>query len=108
MKKIIGRFYFKLNENQNLSGMFSNNLHKSNYAEQALRISGSGFVGEYKSSWTDNLGTWEANLEISIKKDCVDIYSLHWLNENSSIQFYGEGFIVDNILIGDYRNYEKI
>ena len=106
MSKIIGRFYFKLDDNENLSGLFSNNLHTKNYPENATRISGKGFTGEFNASWTDELGSFKANLKIALKGESDDIYTLHWSNE--SIKFYGEGFIVNGILIGDYRNFSRI
>ena len=106
MSKIIGRFYFQIDDSGNLSGTFSNNLHTTNYSEQALRISGIGFIGQFKSTWSDNLGNGEADLKISLKQNSQNIYTLLWSNE--STQFFGEGILVDNTLIGDYRNFNRI
>ncbi|MGN6399074.1 MAG: hypothetical protein ACTHMD_01390 [Flavisolibacter sp.] len=104
--KIIGRFYFKLDDKQNLKGFFSNNQHIINYEETANRVIGNGFQGEFESEWTDNLGKFNAKLTIKAKKGSSEIYSLHW--KNNVIEFFGEGIIVEDILIGDYRNFENI
>ena len=106
MSKIIGRFYFKIDINNNLVGVFSNNLHTINYSEFAQRLLGSGFTGEFNSTWTDDLGTFHAKLKINLKPHSLDIYTLQW--SNGLIQFFGEGIIIDNILIGDYRNFNSI
>ena len=106
MRNIIGRFYFKIDEKGNLIGCFSNNLHLINFSEYAHRITGNGFEGQFNSTWTDDVGTFQATLTIQLKLISNDIYNLHW--SNGAIQFWGEGFIVDNLLIGDYRNFDQI
>lgn len=105
MQRIIGRFYFRI-KNGNLIGHFSNNLQVTNFGENAHRINGSGFEGQFNSTWTDDVGTVQAHLTIQLKTNSNDIYTLNW--SNGVIQFWGEGFIVDNLLIGDYRNFEEV
>lgn len=106
MRRIIGRFYLKIDENSNLIGQFSNNTHLINFTEQAIRITGNGFVGNFQSSWTDDFGSFEATLKIDLKPNSTEIFSLTWISEANS--FWGEGIIIDNMLIGDYRNFEQI
>ena len=102
MSKVIGRFYFEIDSKNNLNGKFSNNLHTTNYSEIANRLSGTGFIGDFNTEWIDDKGPFKSHLKIDLKTGSMDIYSLNW--KNGMIEFFGEGIIVNNILIGDYRN----
>ena len=106
MQRVIGRFYFRIEGTENLIGHFSNNLQVTNFVESALRIDGTRFEGHFNSTWTDDLGTFQAVLTIQKKTGSNDIYTLNWSNE--TMQFWGEGFIVDDLLIGDYRNFNQV
>ena len=118
----IGRFYFKLTDNKNLIGEFSNNSRKI-YAESADRItdiaSDDKFVGEYWHTWYEdfypnNLGGSCAKLKIELKSPPGKIYTLNWWLFDQTEQevtgqiFWGEGMLCDGMLIGDYRNFPDI
>lgn len=107
--KLIGRFYFKKTLNGNLIGEYSNNSSFENKTEGAdildNRNDKDSFSGKYKSTWFDKKAI-SLNLIIDFKeKSNNTIYKLIW-EDNSEVIFYGEGFVVDDILIGDYRNFE--
>lgn len=104
--KIIGRFYFKQTTSGNLIGEFSNNFSTHNIAECANIKKGydKPFQGEYKTIWFED-GENSLNLKIELKQSTDNIYSLLWFNEEKNV-FWGEGFLVDNLLIGDYRDFE--
>jgi len=108
MSKIIGRFFFKQTTNGNLIGEFSNNSSTKNSTESSdLLTPKNTFVGEYNSTWQDNGTAFFAKLFIEHKANSTEIYSLEWKRDNKII-FWGEGFICDGILIGDYRNFNPI
>lgn len=102
--KIIGRFYFKQTRNGNLLGEFSNYKSTRNFTESANIISGfhSDFIGNYIATWNENKPT-TLNLTITNKPSTNGIFSLVW-SENDKPIFKGEGFIVDDILLGDYQD----
>lgn len=106
MRRVIGRFYLIIGLDGNLSGKFSNNLHERNFPESAIKISGLGLTGQYNSTWTDETGTYHAVLSIQLKLNSEAIYTLRW--NNATVDFYGEGIIINDILIGDYRNFEFV
>jgi hypothetical protein len=119
MRKIIGRFYFKKTSSGNLIGEFSNNACNRNYTESAVlksqipddagpeKADEGEFAGDYSSTWFDEKsGSVLAELNISKRPNCKNIFSLKWSGKN--ISFWGEGMISDGILIGDYRDFEKI
>lgn len=104
-KKLIGRFYFKRTTSGNLIGEFSNNLTFSNYTESADLIETKGeFIGKYHSSWQVDGNSFSAQLDIRMKPMSTNILLLEWVG--AGFQYWGEGFISDGILIGDYRDFE--
>ena len=123
MINLIGRFYFKLTDNKNLVGEFSNNFSKRNCTESADRMpsqpdeTGSvdegKFVGEYFTTWHEEQECVLAKLKIVPKKGCENIFTLTWWPVNKGKEasdpfYWGEGLLCDGILIGDYRNFETI
>ena len=107
-KDIVGRFYFKQTSNYNLIGEYSNNLSENNLSECANKVDEitEQFIGKYITTWFDNESI-SLDLIISHKKKSnKSIFTLNWQNRNDEIYFYGEAFLVDEILIGDYRNFE--
>lgn len=109
MSNIIGRMYFRLENADKLVGLFSNNLQIRNLPEVAIRTTGSGFMGSFISSWTDETGPHQANLSISLKENSSEIFTLDWEGIEENLRFWGEGFLIsDNILIADYRNFQVI
>lgn len=106
---IIGRFYFRLTTSGNLIGEFSNNLSLKNSTESADRIKGSAtsFLGEYQSTWHEGGQSELLTLSIQTKPSAQNIFSLTWYDANG-VNFWGEGFIVDRLLIGDYRDQSQI
>lgn len=114
MSEIIGRFYFKLTENGNLLGEYSNNKSERCDVEAARRTSeipvasesttGLGFIGEYSSVWTEGENVVEfATLEIKKDLKKPETFSLSWKKDRQS-RFSGQGMLVDGILIGDYQS----
>ena len=109
MKKLNGRFYFKLTDSKNLIGEFSNQDCRKNYTEGAvlkLRNHDDGkFVGEYFSTWYEESPDIAvlAELKIEQKPKCENIFSLEWRVDKKPA-FWGEGMLCDGILIGNYRN----
>ena len=101
---VIGRFYYKQTRNGNLIGEFSNNKSERNYTESANILSGffAEFIGNYTATWNENAPT-SLDLIITNKPSTNGIFTLTW-SENGKAIFKGEGFIVDNILIGDYQD----
>jgi len=104
----IGRFYFKRTQNGNLIGEFSNNFSSSNSTESADAITRTtDFIGNYETTWGERASAVFGNLSITYKPGSGDsIYILEWTDEENNKMFIGEGFVVDNMLIGDYRDFE--
>jgi len=106
-KLLIGRFYFKKTQNGNLIGEFSHSGSLINLTESA-DIDGynDNFIGNYYTTWQENKLPLSAELKIEFKPKSGDrIYNLTWKEGGNEI-FLGEGFLFDNILIGDYRNFK--
>lgn len=100
--RFAGRFYFKRTVNGNLLGEFSNNKAKNNCTESADIISKSeGFIGTYLSTWQEDKVACLADLTTSYKVGFNDISSLVWMEKGKMI-FEGEGFLSDDMLIGNY------
>jgi hypothetical protein len=102
--KIKGRFYFKKTQSGNLLGEFSNNDTLTNFTESADLVSNEkieSFEGTYNSSWQENGTPHFAKLKILKKSN--SIYSLEWTKKKPPHNF-GEGFLVDGMLIGNYRD----
>lgn len=97
-----GRFYFKRTVNGNLLGEFSNNKAKSNCTESADLIEHcDGFRGTYLSTWHEDGEACLADLTIKYKDGFKDMFSILW-KEKEKLIFEGEGFLCDDILIGNY------
>ena len=107
--KVIGRFYFRQTSSGNLLGEFSNNHTDCNITESA-NLKGefkNVFIGDFKSTWYESIAH-SLDLNIKYKEYTGDkLYTLVW-KKGDIPKYYGEGFLVDNILIGDYRNFEVI
>ncbi len=104
---IKGRFYFKRTTSGNLIGEFSHHRMKENSTEGANRTSPDkgSFDGTYITTWSDNSTPQIAQMVITPKSGCTNIFTVEWTNLTShKIIFLGEGMIVDGMLIGDYRN----
>lgn len=110
MANIIGRFYFKMTKNGNLIGEYSNSGMQSVDAELANSMSShQGFVGDYNSVWEEDNRSYSATLHIKLKDPSnTKIFSLEWINKSGKPVHWGEGMMVDDILIGDYRNFPLI
>jgi hypothetical protein len=118
MKKIdlsgslIGRFYFKKTHNGNLIGEFSNNTITIISSESADAHNGNNpddFVGTYNTTWQQDGQPFFAKLTIEYRVNTGDrIYKLIWRDTNDDPIFIGEGFVFENNLIGDYRDFEII
>lgn len=104
---VLGRFYFKQTANGNLLGEYSNtemNLNRTEGADITSLFS-LPFIGTYTTTWFEQ-SAQSLNLEIQFKVNGNNrIYSLTWTNNGNTV-FVGQGFLVDGILIGDYRDNE--
>ncbi len=102
---VIGRFYLKQTKDGNLLGEFSNNKIDRVIAECANRVPPfkEKFEGEYISTWIEENEAMVYELSIIA---IGSTYKLKWisLSGNNSV-FYGNGMLVDGILIGDYRDF---
>ena len=98
---MIGNFYYKQSANGNLLGEFSNNSTSSVIPDSCLLISifQENFVGSYQSTWIENENS-SGIFTLEIQKLSNQKFKLTW--QNNEITFLGEGFIVDNMLIGFY------
>ncbi len=105
MSVIVGRFYFKLTENGNLLGEYSNNITQKAYTESAVRIEAgrNEFSGDYHSAWVEDGKAIYAKLVIG-ESVFGKIYSLKWEEKSGVALFVGRGMLVDGILIGNYSN----
>ncbi len=102
---ILGRFYFKQTQSGNLLDEFSNNKSDKNSTESAdLNTEyNRAFIGDYSSTWFEAKSSEYLSLNISEKVGTNGkIFSLKWIDKNKKVAFYGEGFLNDNILIGNY------
>jgi hypothetical protein len=103
MPPINGRFYFKQTTNENLIGEFSNHQSSDIYTESADLIgSANGYMGEYYSTWRENVNPRFANLTIKPGRT-NKLFTLEW-KQNGILTFIGEGMLCDKILIGDYES----
>jgi hypothetical protein len=107
MAKVLGRFYFKKTTAGNLIGEYSNSGMMSVDSEAANVVDpGQGFLGTYRSTWLEDSSCKSADLIIT-QKHAPNIFTIEWF-KNGKVVFWGEGMLVDDILIGDYRNYQNI
>lgn len=109
MVKIIGRFYFKMTKNGNLIGEYSNSGMSTIDSESAnAKTNQHGFIGKYESVWSEDDKSFLTLIEIEHRDETNQkLYSLKWKKNKKTI-FWGEGMIVDDMLIGDYRNFSSI
>jgi hypothetical protein len=104
---VFGRFYFKKTTNGNLIGEYSNHNMMENQTESADLIEFTGnFVGKYKTTWREDDLPIITDLTIQHKAGSNGrIFDLKWKRGNEEL-FIGQGFLCDNILIGDYTDKE--
>ncbi len=105
MSKLIGRFYFKRTENGNLIGEYSHNTSKfiASECSEPIGIT-NGFLGTYNSTWIHGKSAIISELIITKSERSCKIFKLEWKYSDAK-HFWGEGFVVDGILIGDYRDF---
>lgn len=104
--RIFGSFYLQFINQLDLSGEYINNFRTSSVIENAIRVEEdepNQFVGRYLTSWQEeNSEVQEAELVIT---NIGDKFMLRWINESDrSTIFFGEGFLMNGILIGCYSN----
>ena len=103
--KVVGRFFFKRTDNENLIGEFSNNCGKKISTESADLMEDhphDGFIGTYHSTWQEGGEALFAELKISSKGGSNKLFRLEWRRDGNLI-FEGEGMRMDGVLIGDYH-----
>jgi hypothetical protein len=95
---IIGNFYLKQTSSGNLLGEYTNTVNEEIFTENARPINGgsSTFAGEYNTSWLEGNKDDPHKSKLIIKAE-GNKYKLEWSN-----LFWGQGFVVDGILIGFY------
>lgn len=103
MREIFGSFYFRILANGHLSGEYINNDLRVSLRENASRINPefNGFEGLYSSSWEEIDGNW-VDAILQIRGDQQKLF-LEWRDGLEDL-FFGEGFVVNNMLIGCYSN----
>ena len=103
-EQFTGSFYFNLTINGNLIGEFCNNNSNRIQTESANRIGegGQSFDGIFISSWVDS----KLNISKLEIKHSKTKFELNW-TETGNQNYYGEGFLKDNILIGYYKKILK-
>lgn len=104
---IIGTFYFKKTTNGNLVGEYTNN--KTNYLSvECAQITSSEkknlFEGTYRTTWIEGEKPESATLKISLQNISVQKYDLTWKSNSDITLFKGQGFIMDEILLGTYTD----
>jgi hypothetical protein len=100
---IIGNFYFKRTSSGNLLGEYTNKKNKEIYSESAILKSekSNTFKGKYNTTWLEgNVGDSHTGI-LDISEAKGDKYDLTW-SYSGAVQFWGQGFVVDDILIGFY------
>lgn len=106
-----GWFYLKKTTTGNLIGEFSNNDLNIVLTECANLINSeaNSFIGEYNSVWSESNTSDRYRLKIYLKSNSSSIYKLEWRNENNNntLVYQGEGFLVDGFLIGRYESVGK-
>ncbi len=107
---IHGRFCFIRTQNGNLLGEYSNQLSRFNATECAeLRRRDEEeppFAGTYRSTWLEDDGPEDMLLTIGPRPSERDsIYKLTW-SRGTEVVFYGEAFVFNDVLIGNYWDAE--
>jgi len=110
IKKVIGHFYLKKTVNRNLLGEFTNETTENIFTESAdlqSPIGDDSFSGIYLTTWRENRDSYIYELRVSINEKSNNLkYNLLWKNiKDSNVIFIGEGFLVNNMLIGHYRTF---
>ena len=102
MSNITGSFYFKRTKFGNLIGELINYASDNVITETANLISdiGDDYSGDYQATWID-ISNHLAELKIT---KISNKYKLEW-SEPNNLSYLGEGFLVDDTLIGSY--YQK-
>lgn len=102
---INGRFYYMQTESGNLMGEYSNQTSFRNVPESAELIERNGqFIGSYNSTWFERIDGESVSMILTIDfkpRSEGRLFRLIW-QVNGEDQFYGEGFIFNNLLIGNY------
>lgn len=101
---ILGSFYLRQVNNGNLLGEFCNNTMMTSSTESADRIvisQESNFEGVYNSTWFEN-GAEVYTLNIQALPPPATVFILEWTNASNNVVFRGEGFLMGNILMGNY------
>lgn len=100
--KVIGNFYFKCTNSGNLIGEYTNINVKHVFCETAVKSNNhnDGFIGIYHTIWNE-LEICELYI-LNITRENLK-YKLEWRKNDENRTYYiGEGFEIDNILIGMY------
>lgn len=113
MNELLGRFYFRITSNGNLTGEFSNDRNNAVQTESADRFSDrpsdfkspEAFLGEYHSTWIEGPPDFpmHAILVIAQNKPNPQIFELVWTGQNRNVIFRGQGMIAEGLLIGNYQ-----
>lgn len=104
MTNIVGSFYLKKTSSGNLIGEFTNCLNPKIFTESADLVNKSeemSFLGDYTSTWIEEEIAILVSLKIEWKEDSnKKKFRLTWSNAKTT--FHGEGFLLDDLLIGHY------
>ncbi len=101
---IVGVFYFRRTIFGNLIGEFFNLGMGEPSTESADLITinnSNNFEGDYQTTWQEENTAYILNLNISTTNN--NLFQLIWTDQKGMLKFRGSGFIVDNLLIGNYQ-----
>lgn len=103
-----GCFHFFKLANGRLEGGYTNNTLRTVLNEVAVPRDefNRGFVGVYDSTWIDrdgNPASGVLTIEFIINT-ANQKFSLRWSGVNNTGDFIGEGYIINNMLIGNYKS----
>jgi len=114
MYPIVGYFLFTNLGNGSLGARYGNTRNVKLFAECAVRVSGNKvsdpFLGTYASAWLNSAAVTPGEsvgprLVITFKQGASGgLYCLIWYNTEklNIIQYYGEGMLSGNDLVGAY------
>lgn len=103
-----GCFHFFKLPNGDLEGGYTNNTLAVILSEVAVAFDeiNRGFTGTYNSTWIESNGNQASGVLTVrfIENTGNQKFRLEWVGRNNSGNFTGEGYIVDNMLIGNYTS----
>ncbi|RKT01511.1 hypothetical protein [Chryseobacterium defluvii] len=103
-----GSFHFRLTNTGNLIGEYMNNVEHAILSESANRINeGTGFVGEYITSWVEDNQAMINNLKI--EETSANVFKLVWSDLEGNPIFEGKATLLEeNTIYGHYSGKQHL